>query len=194
MLPMVGIARERGLTTAFVPEPDAAEAALVDGVEVIPVSTLGALAAHLRGLEPIEAHVLERSGEVPDAPAPEGVDFRDVRGQEHVKRALEVAAAGGHNVLMLGPPGAGKTLLARATPTILPSMATDEALEVTRIYSVAGMLPAGTSLMRSRPFRSPHHTVSHAGLVGGGRVPRPGEITLSHRRVASPDRRQPSAP
>ncbi len=183
MLPMVGVARERGLTTAFVPESDAAEAALVDGVEVVPVATLGALAAHLRGLETIEPHVPARPGEAPDAPLPEGVDFRDVKGQEHVKRALEVAAAGGHNVLMVGPPGAGKTLLARATPTILPCMAADEALEVTRVYSVAGMLPAGTALMRSRPFRAPHHTVSHAGLVGGGRVPRPGEITLSHRGV-----------
>ena len=179
---MVGIARERGLTTAFVPEADAAEAALVDGVEVVPVATLGALAAHLRGLEPIESHVPERLDATPEAASPEGVDFRDVRGQEHVKRALEVAAAGGHNVLMLGPPGAGKTLLARATPTILPGMSTDEALEVTRVYSVAGMLPAGTSLVRERPFRAPHHTVSHAGLVGGGRVPRPGEITLSQHR------------
>ena len=106
-----------------------------------------------------------------------------MKGQEHVKRALEVAAAGGHNVLMVGPPGSGKTLLARATPTILPRMPADEALEVTKIYSVAGMLPPGTPLVRTRPFRAPHHTISHAGLVGGGRVPRPGEITLSHRGV-----------
>ena len=104
-------------------------------------------------------------------------------GQEHAKRALEVAAAGGHNVLLPGPPRAGKTLLARATQTILPCLSPDEALEVTPVYSVAGMLPAGTSLIRTRPFRAPHHTVSHAGLVGGGRVPRPGEITLSHRGV-----------
>jgi magnesium chelatase family protein len=182
MLPMVGVARERGLTTAFVPDADAGEAALVDGVEVVPVATLGQLAEHLRGLEQIKSHVAQRIDELLDG-EPEGVDFRHVKGQEHVKRALEVAAAGGHNVLMVGPPGSGKTLLARATPTILPRMATEEALEVTKIYSVAGMLPPETPMMMTRPFRAPHHTVSHAGLVGGGRLPRPGEITLSHRGV-----------
>jgi magnesium chelatase family protein len=110
-------------------------------------------------------------------------DFREIKGQEHVKRALEVAAAGGHNVLMAGPPGAGKTLLARALPSILPGMTFDEALDVTKVYSVADALPAGTPLVQQRPFRAPHHTISHAGLVGGGNFPRPGEISLAHRGV-----------
>jgi magnesium chelatase family protein len=112
-----------------------------------------------------------------------GVDMTDVRGQEHVKRALEVAASGAHNILMSGPPGSGKTLLARATPSILPPMSSLEALEVTQIYSVSGLLGNSNPLMRQRPFRSPHHTTSHAGLVGGGRWPRPGEISLAHRGV-----------
>jgi magnesium chelatase family protein len=182
VLPMVALAKERGIEDVYVPEMDAGEAALVDGIRVVPVRTLAQLVAHLGGFGPITEY--QRNGR-PAAARPlwEGVDFGEVRGQEHVKRALEVAASGGHNILMSGPPGAGKTLMARALPSILPDMTTDEALEVTKIYSVSGLLPADTPLITQRPFRAPHHTISHAGLVGGGRQPRPGEISLSHRGV-----------
>jgi magnesium chelatase family protein len=184
ILPMVGLARERGYTTVFVPAADAGEAALVEGVEVIPLESLRSLAEHLRFTGIIEPYVARRDYDpAAEGIPPDGSDFRDIKGQEHVKRALEVAASGGHNVLMAGPPGSGKTLLARAMPTIFPRMTSGESLEVTKIYSIAGMLPAGTPLIRQRPFRAPHHTISHAGLVGGGRQPRPGEITLSHRGV-----------
>jgi magnesium chelatase family protein len=182
ILPMVALARERGLRTAFVPAVDAAEAALLPDMTIYPVATLAALLRHLAGDEPIAA--MPYTG-IPrtfdDAYA--GTDFSAIKGQEHVKRALEVAAAGGHNVLMSGPPGSGKTLLARSMPSILPGMSADETLEATKIYSVAGLLPPETPLISRRPFRAPHHTISHAGLVGGGRNPRPGEITLSHRGV-----------
>ena len=182
VLPMVSLARERGLTQVFVPACDAAEAALVEGVDVYPVETFSSLVRHLDGAAPLEPFVRDGRPFAEAAPY-EGTDFAEVRGQEHVKRALEVAAAGGHNLLMVGPAGAGKTLLARALPSILPSMAPDEALMVTRIYSVAGLLPREVPLIMQRPFRAPHHTVSQAGLVGGGRQPRPGEISLSHRGV-----------
>jgi magnesium chelatase family protein len=183
VLPMVALARERGIASVFVPEADGREAALIDGVEILPVASLGQLAVHLQGL--VRIGPLDRTSALAPAAEPvwEGVDFCHVKGQEHVKRALEVAAAGGHNVLMTGPPGAGKTLLARALPSILPSLTPAEALEVTKIYSVSGLLPSDKPLMTQRPFRAPHHTISHAGLVGGGRHPRPGEISLSHRGV-----------
>ena len=182
VLPMADVAHRLGFRRIFVPASDAAEAALVEEVDVYPVRSLADIAGHLCGRRVIlrHQHTLNfTNNEEPVYP----VDFCDIKGQEHVKRALEVACAGGHNVLMKGPPGAGKTLLARSLPSILPKLTLREALEITRIYSVADALPPGEPLIRMRPFRSPHHTISHAGLVGGGRWPRPGEISLAHRGV-----------
>jgi len=180
ILPMVTVAREQRLSEVFVPAVNAAEAALVSDVDIVGVSTLLELVHHLTGVGRIPP--VERNGAQPE-PISYGTDMSDIRGQEHVKRALEVSASGGHNVLLTGPPGSGKTLLARALPSILPQMSLDEALETTKIYSVSGLIPADRPLVRQRPFRSPHYTVSHAGLVGGGQWPRPGEISLAHRGV-----------
>lgn len=181
ILPMVSIGREHGMATAYVPYDDAAEAALVAGLTIIPVRTLADVAAHLNGDHYLAPYVGQ--GPQLDEIGAYAFDFKEIRGQEHVRRALEVAAAGGHNVLMAGVPGSGKTLMARAMPSILPPMSSDEAIEVTKIYSVSGKLPRNTPLIQQRPFRSPHHTTSHAGLVGGGRQIRPGEITLAHRGI-----------
>ena len=183
ILPMVGLAEAMGIEQAFVPAINAKEASLLDGITVYASDSLGQLASHLRGESAISPFVNEDKNSPTDDVAWTGGDMAHIRGQEHAKRALEVAAAGGHNLLMSGPPGSGKTLLARSLPSILPTMSSAEALDVTRIYSVSGLLPSDTPLMSHRPFRAPHYTISHAGLVGGGRWPRPGEVSLSHRGV-----------
>jgi len=183
VLPLARLARELGLKRLFLPVMDAPEAALIPDLEVYAVSSLIELVNHLIGKAPLEP--------VPPTVAPEkalsavdyAADFCHIKGQEHAKRALEIAAAGGHNLLLSGPPGAGKTLMARSLPSILPRMMLEEQLEVTSIYSVTDQLPPNTPLIQRRPFRAPHHTISHAGLVGGGSWPRPGEISLSHRGV-----------
>jgi magnesium chelatase family protein len=180
VLPMTVVARQQGFRRIFVPQSDAPEAALIPDLEVIPVTTLSELYGHLSGRQPIPPQPPVKPEELPIVTQN---DFQEIKGQEHVKRAFEVAAAGGHNMLMVGPPGAGKTLLARAMPSILPRLTIEEALDVTRIYSVADQLPPDVPLIQNRPFRAPHHTISHAGLVGGGNWPHPGEISLAHRGV-----------
>jgi len=182
VLPMVALARQEGLSTIIVPDADAREASLIEGTKIVPFTSLSQLVSYFRGEIPPPEYKPDEVQEY-TPPASSITDLAYIKGQEHVKRALEVAAAGGHNVVMIGPPGSGKTLLARSLPSILPPMTTEEALEVTKIYSVTGLLPSDTPLIRQRPFRSPHYTISNAGLVGGGHWPRPGEISLSHRGV-----------
>ena len=182
ILPMVALAKESGARRVFVPSTDGPEAALVEGIDVLPVTNLATLIMHLRGerlIAPVPADGVASVSQRSDS----AFDISSVRGQEHAKRALEVAAAGNHNILMSGPPGSGKTLLARALPSILPALTHSEAIEVTKIYSVADALPKKNPLINERPFRAPHHTISYAGLVGGGSRPGPGEISLSHRGV-----------
>jgi magnesium chelatase family protein len=172
-------ARALGCQGILVPRANAAEAAIVDGVEVRGASTLAEVCAFAAGA----GDLARGSARIEGGGGVDGADFADVRGQSAAKRALEVAAAGGHNVLMVGPPGTGKTMLARRLPGILPAMTLDEALETTRIHSVAGLLPAAGGITTARPFRAPHHTISDAGLIGGGSWPRPGEVSLSHGGV-----------
>lgn len=183
ILPMVELAHRRGIRRVYVPQADAEEAALLNKGEVYGLSTLGQLVAHLRDEVPMKPYLSSSDPFSLDGEPEAGMDFQHVKGQEHVKRALEVAAAGAHNLVMMGPPGSGKTLLARCLPSILPRLTPDEALELTKIYSVTGRLPPDTPLLKHRPFRSPHYTISQAGLVGGGSRPRPGEITMSHLGV-----------
>jgi magnesium chelatase family protein len=181
VLPMAVAARAAGFGKLFVPSSDANQAALVPDLQIFAVDTLTQLVEHLSGITPIQPITITPYFQ-PQLPT-NVCDFQEIRGQEHVKRALEVAAAGAHNVLLSGPPGAGKTLLARALPGILPSLSFTEAVDVTKVYSVADQLGDSSPLVQNRPFRAPHHTISHAGLVGGGNLPRPGEISLAHRGV-----------
>ncbi len=183
VLPMIGVAAARGLRKAIVPAVDAAEAALVEGVTIYPAERLADVVDHFLGVKPLTPVAHRPLSEIRCAVSGAFIDFAHIKGQDHAKRALELAASGGHNVLMVGPPGSGKTLMARALPGILPALTPEEALEVTKIYSIAGMLPPEVPLITQRPFRSPHYTISSAALVGGGKVPKPGEITLSHRGV-----------
>ncbi len=178
-------ARDAGFTSLFVPEENATEAALIEGIDVYPVATLSACIEHLIGVKSIVPYDRTQidSEFLRDELVPSSVDIAYVKGQHHAKRALEIAAAGGHNILLSGSPGSGKTMLARVVATLLPPLPMEEALEVTRIYSVSGMMPPGQSLIRERPFRSPHHTASVASIIGGGSAPSPGEVSFAHRGV-----------
>ena len=182
VLPMVALARDRGLSNIFVPWDDAREASLIDNIHIFPTESLAQLVAHLQGKIGIPEYHNEVNWEEEFHPS-YTFDLVYIKGQEHAKRALEITAAGRHNILMCGPPGSGKTMLARSLPSILPPLTIEEAIEVTKIYSVSGLLPQDAPIMVERPFRSPHYTISHAGLVGGGQWPRPGEISLGHHGV-----------